>query len=58
VQVKGDLAFGAVSAGNTHSCGVTPKGEAYCWGSGFTGELGNGSDVASSVPVLVFGTKH
>src|SRR5438477_4458038 len=45
------LTFAAVSAGNSHTCGVTISGAAYCWGRG--GILGDGtsSDQTSPVPV-------
>lgn len=39
--VAGALRFAMVSAGTTHSCGVTTNGEGYCWGGGF-GALGVG----------------
>jgi alpha-tubulin suppressor-like RCC1 family protein len=33
--VIGGLKFRAVSAGESHSCGVTVAGRAYCWGEGW-----------------------
>jgi alpha-tubulin suppressor-like RCC1 family protein len=38
-----------------HTCGVTTTGVAYCWGSNYTGELGNGSTSWNSIPVAVGG---
>ncbi|HEV7608514.1 MAG TPA: hypothetical protein VGO61_14310 [Steroidobacteraceae bacterium] len=32
-----------ISAGDTHTCGVTPTGEAYCWGGDQSGQVGNGT---------------
>jgi alpha-tubulin suppressor-like RCC1 family protein len=29
-----NLVFASVSVGNTHTCGVTTAGDAYCWGEG------------------------
>lgn len=40
--------------------GITTQGDAYCWGYGVTGQLGNGTNGvnnASSSPVLVLGRK-
>jgi alpha-tubulin suppressor-like RCC1 family protein len=30
----GGLSFASVSTGETHTCGVTAIGDAYCWGLG------------------------
>ncbi len=51
--VKGDLKFSAISAGSYHSCGVTQDAKAYCWGSSFAGQVGNGSTGMQRKPVLV-----
>ena len=42
----------AVSAGGSHSCAVA-DGKAYCWGSGFSGVLGNNGTDDARVPVAV-----
>jgi len=44
VRVTGDLAFRSVSAGRSFSCGLTTGGIGYCWGLGFNGQLGDGTD--------------
>ena len=49
------LAFATVSAGDGHTCGVTPTGSAYCWGDNSSGQLGNGATANSATPVLVSG---
>lgn len=41
------------SAGAATSCAVTTAGVAYCWGMGLNGELGNGANLSSTVPVAV-----
>src|SRR6476659_5519574 len=47
------LVFRAISAGDSHTCGVTTTNKAYCWGSEFGGALGDGGDFNSNVPVAV-----
>ncbi|MFY9227927.1 MAG: prepilin-type N-terminal cleavage/methylation domain-containing protein [Candidatus Microsaccharimonas sp.] len=42
----------AISAGNAHTCAIA-DGEAFCWGSGAIGKLGNNSTANSYVPVAV-----
>ncbi|HEX8359233.1 MAG TPA: Ig-like domain-containing protein [Longimicrobium sp.] len=48
-------AFASVSAGINHSCGVTAEGEAFCWGSGAFGILGNGDTSDRYAPTRVAG---
>jgi alpha-tubulin suppressor-like RCC1 family protein len=56
VQVAGDLHFAMLSAGYSHTCGVTTSGAAYCWGSNESGELGNSTvGENTTTPVLVAG---
>jgi alpha-tubulin suppressor-like RCC1 family protein len=57
VRVVGGLAFRLVSAGGSHSCGVTTDDVAYCWGANADGQLGNGRTSPSPTkrPVRVVG---
>jgi alpha-tubulin suppressor-like RCC1 family protein len=45
----------AIAAGQSHTCSVTSAGEALCWGSDVEGQLGNGTNNPSSIPVEVVG---
>jgi alpha-tubulin suppressor-like RCC1 family protein len=49
------LVFGSVSAGETHTCGVTTVGRAYCWGHNFLGQLGDGTTTDHYRPAEVAG---
>jgi alpha-tubulin suppressor-like RCC1 family protein len=53
VAVLGGRSFSQLSAGGDHSCAKTPEGRGYCWGRGFDGQLGNGTDGRSAVPVPI-----
>lgn len=54
IPVSGGLTFTSVSTGALHSCGVTTSGwSAYCWGYNLPGQLGNGTNQSSNVPVRV-----
>lgn len=53
VPVAGSLTFVTVSAGGSHSCGITATGAIYCWGYGATGALGNGGTSDSRSPFRV-----
>lgn len=53
--VTGGLRFTLLIAGNEHTCGLTSKGEAYCWGVNGLGELGDGTTTARYVPSPVIG---
>jgi alpha-tubulin suppressor-like RCC1 family protein len=52
-ELGSDEVFSAVSAGFVHSCAVTNKGNAYCWGFGVNGRLGNNTLENSITPVRV-----
>ena len=55
VAVEGGQRFVTLTAGQRHTCGLTATGEAYCWGFGLGGQLGDGRRENSSVPVPVAG---
>jgi hypothetical protein len=56
VPVSGGLTFMTVSGGLYYfTCGATTAHAAYCWGSNFYGQFGNGTTISSTTPVAVSG---
>jgi alpha-tubulin suppressor-like RCC1 family protein len=53
--VRSEAVFVQVSAGATHSCGVTREQALLCWGGNNRGQLGDGSQVNRSVPTSIGG---
>jgi alpha-tubulin suppressor-like RCC1 family protein len=49
------LDFRQVSAGGSHTCGITSDNRAYCWGSNRLGALGDGTTTDQATPVAVAG---
>ncbi len=45
--------FTRVSAGSSSTCAISTKGEAWCWGGNTQGQLGDGTLVSRSTPVVV-----
>jgi len=45
----------SVTMGSFHACAILAAGPVYCWGTGTSGELGNGDTVSSVAPVPVVG---
>ena len=56
--VDNGLTFTSITAGGDHSCALTADGSAWCWGANASGELGNGTQTLSGVPVAVSGGLH
>jgi alpha-tubulin suppressor-like RCC1 family protein/uncharacterized protein YjdB len=50
--VAGGIFFRLLSAGGTHTCGISTAGRAYCWGSNFAGQLGAPTTQTCPVPRL------
>ena len=53
VVYNGEFGFKEVSVGDFHTCGLLENGAAMCWGSNSDGQLGDGTELDSSTPVLV-----
>jgi alpha-tubulin suppressor-like RCC1 family protein len=43
ILVSPEIVVETISAGGSYSCGLTASGNAYCWGQGDYGKLGNGT---------------
>lgn len=43
----------SIAAGDSHTCVIASDNQAYCWGEGTNGRLGNNSATTSSVPVSI-----
>ena len=55
VTVTGQIAFARLSAGASHTCGVTAAGIAYCWGENSSGQVGANYATDQAAPVAVTG---
>ena len=54
--VPGAPTFASIAAGHEHTCGLTPAGDAFCWGNNESGQLGDGeSRSRQETPVPVSG---
>ena len=54
-MVAGNHQFRTLSVGGSYACGLQSSGELYCWGSNEDGQLGDGTIIDRSVPVIVPG---
>ena len=47
------LAIEQIAAGDQHTCVIASDAQAYCWGGGSAGQLGDGNHILSHFPVQV-----
>ena len=55
LPVDGDPRFTRIAASIMHTCALDVGGQAWCWGAGQGGQLGDGRRESSPVPVAVAG---
>ena len=53
IRLAGEMAD--ITAGWAHTCAITPEDGVICWGNNAYGQLGDGTNKASNVPVDVIG---
>lgn len=53
--VGGGMSLYGVTTGGSHACALSGPGDAFCWGSGSSGKLGNGGFANASTPRPVAG---
>jgi len=53
--ITGFVLFTQIDAGQGHTCGLVPGGDAYCWGVSDDGALGSDTTTRSANPVPVAG---
>jgi alpha-tubulin suppressor-like RCC1 family protein len=58
VQAQAPMRFASLSPSRLHSCGIDLAGQAWCWGFGAGGQLGDGLGTDSMAPVAVAGQHH
>lgn len=55
LDVEAELTFKKISGGMGYFCGLTSASSVMCWGYNADGQLGNGTNANSSLPVQVVG---
>jgi alpha-tubulin suppressor-like RCC1 family protein len=51
--LSGNKVFVLLTGGDSHTCGLTADGVAYCWGFNSSGQLGNGAEPGTQSPSSV-----
>lgn len=53
ISTNDELGLDQITSGEEFTCGLTAAGKAYCWGANSFGQLGNGTNISSKIPVEV-----
>jgi alpha-tubulin suppressor-like RCC1 family protein len=55
IAISGGILFTMLEPGGDHACGLAEDGQAWCWGSNFWGQLGDGATDDQVVPTPAAG---
>jgi len=52
-QAAGGSSAARITTSTDYACGITSRGDLYCWGRNDLGQLGDGTNISKSLPTLI-----